>query len=129
MPTKSSAKATTGTSGRTAREPSARDLIRQPHITASARLRFECALCIQVTHPEYLPQDVVALVKQGQIQIEPLVPGDVGALILEGFPYTMLGYYTFSEQEAAFEDDLKQCAFHVQENKVRRPKRRLRKNR
>jgi hypothetical protein len=123
MARNSSAKAKTNeTRGRMAREPSARDLIRQPHITASARLRFDCALFIKVTHPEYLPQEVVALVKQGQVQIDPLVPGQVGTLILDGFPYTVLGYYTFSEQEAAYEDDPKEYAFHMHENNARRPK-------
>ena len=130
MATNPSAKAKrTQTRGRTAREPSARDLIRQPHISASARLRFGCALCIKVTHPEFPPQEVVALLKHGQVQLNPILPGQVGTLILDGFPYTVLGYYTFSEQDAAYEDSLKECAFHLRENKVRRPKRRLRKKR
>jgi hypothetical protein len=130
MATNSSGKAkTTKTRGRTAREPSARDLIRQPHITASATLRFDCALFIKVTHAEYLPQEVMALVKHGQVQLDPIVPGQVGTLILDGFPYTVLGYYTFSEQDAVYEDGPKECAFHLQANKPRRPKRRVRKNR
>jgi hypothetical protein len=129
MATNSNAKAkTTETRGRTAREPSARDLIRQPHITASARLRFECALFIKVTHPEYPPKEVVELLKHGQVQLDPIVPGQVGTLILDGFPYTVLGYYTFSEQDAAYEGGPKECAFHLRENKVRRLKRRLPKN-
>ena len=115
--------------GPSAPQPSPQDLIRQPDITASAKLRFDCALFIQVTHPEYPPQQVMALVKQGQVQLDPLAPGQVGTLILDGFPYTVLGYYTFSEQDAAYEDGPKECAFHLRENKARRPKRRLRKNR
>ena len=98
--------------GQSALQPNSHELIRQPDITASARLRFECALCIKVTHPEYMPHEVMALVKQGQVQLDPIAPGQVGTLILDGFPYTMLGHYTFLEQDAAYEDSPKACSFH-----------------
>jgi hypothetical protein len=98
--------------GRSATEPSPQDLIRKPDITASARVRFDCALFIQVTHPEYMPHEVMALVKQGQVQLDPMMPGQVGTLILDGFPYTVLGYYTFAEQDAEVEHGPKECAFH-----------------
>jgi hypothetical protein len=98
--------------GQSALQPSAHELIRHPHITASARLRFDCALCIKVTHPEYMPHEVMALVKQGQVQLDPIAPGQVGTLILDGFPYTMLGYYTFLEQDGAYEEGPKACSFH-----------------
>jgi hypothetical protein len=93
-------------------EPSPRDLIRKPDLTASVRLRFDCALFVRVTHPEYLPHEVMALVRQGQVQMDPLPPGQVGTLILDGFPYTVLGYYTFLEQDAAYQDGPAECSFH-----------------
>jgi len=97
---------------RAAPQPSPRDLIRKPDITAFARVRFDCAIYIKVTHPEYMPHEVMALVKQGQVQLDPLAPGQLGTLILEGFPYTLLGEYTFSEQDAEYEDGPKECKFH-----------------
>jgi hypothetical protein len=95
-----------------AREPSPHELIRKPDITAVAKVRFDCALFIKVTHPEYMPHEVMALVKRGQLQLDPIVPGQVGALILDGFPYTVLGYYTVSGQDAEYEDGPRECAFH-----------------
>ncbi len=97
---------------RPASEPSSRDLIHKPDVTAVARLRFDCALFVQVTHPEYLPHEVMALVKQGEVQLDPLPPGQVGTLILNGFPYTVLGYYTFVEQDGDFQDGLREYSFH-----------------
>src|SRR5262249_45013376 len=67
---------------RSVKEPSLHELLRQPNIVASATLRFACRLFVKVTHPEYLPHEVMALVKQGQAQLDPLVPGQVGTLIL-----------------------------------------------
>jgi hypothetical protein len=98
--------------GRSASQPVAPELIRKPDITAVARVRFDCAVFIQVTHAEYMPHEVMALVKQGQVQLDPVPPGQVGTLILDGFPYTVLGYYTFSEQDAVYEDGPKECSFH-----------------
>ena len=83
--------------------PSPVELIRKPDITATARVRFDCALCIKVTHPEYTPREVVALVKQGQVPLDPIAPGQVGTLILDGIPYTLLGYYTFLERDREYE--------------------------
>jgi hypothetical protein len=98
--------------GPSAPQPSPHDLIRKPDITAVARVRFDCALFIKVTHPEYMPHEVMALAKQGQVQLDPVAPGQIGTLILEGFPYTVLGYYTTSEQGAEFEDGPKDFSFH-----------------
>jgi len=89
---------------RFAPQPSPRELIRKPDITATARVRFDCALYIKVTHPEYTPREVVALVKQGQVSLDPIAPGQVGTLILDGIPYTLLGYYTFLERDREYED-------------------------
>jgi len=93
-------------------QPDSRDLIRKPDITAFAKVRFHCAIYIKVTHPEYMPHEVMALVKQGQAQLDPIAPGQVGTLILDGFPYTVLGYYTLSEQEAEYERGPDGCSFH-----------------
>ena len=93
-------------------EPSPGDLIRKPDITAFASVRFDCEVFIKVTNPEYMPHEVMALVRQGQVQLDPIAPGQVGTLILNGFPYTVLGYYTFSEQDAEYQDRLKECSFH-----------------
>jgi hypothetical protein len=97
---------------RFATQPSPRELISKPDITATARLRFDCALYIKVTHAEYTPQEVVALIKQGQVPLDPIAPGQVGSLILDGIPYTLLGYYTFADQGGEFEDGPKEVAFH-----------------
>ena len=83
--------------------PTQSELMRAPDITATATLRLACGVCVRVTHPEYMPNEVVALIRQGHVQLEPVVPGQVGTLILDGFPYTVLGYYTFSEQNADYE--------------------------
>jgi hypothetical protein len=93
-------------------QPGVPDVIREPDLTAPARLRFECELCIKVTHPEYLAHEVLALVRQGQVQLDPVAPGQVGTLILNGFPYTVLGYYTFVERDADFESGPQDCSFH-----------------
>ena len=98
--------------GQPAQQPSPHDVIRKPDITAFASLGFECALYVKVTHPEYMPHEVMALVKQGQVQLDPIAPGQVGTLILEGFPYTVLGYYTFSEREAEFVEPPREPSFH-----------------
>jgi hypothetical protein len=95
-----------------AREPRPHELIRKPDITAVARVRFDCTLFLRVTHPEYMPHEVMALVKRGQAQLDPTAPGQVGTLILDGFPYTVLGYYTVSEQGAEYEDGPRECSFH-----------------
>jgi hypothetical protein len=99
---------TTGPGGkarrRPAREPSHFDLVRQPDITAPARIRFDCELFVQVTHPDYMPREVIALVKQGQAQLDPIAPCQVGTLILNGFPYTVLGYYTFAAEDAEYDE-------------------------
>jgi hypothetical protein len=88
---------------RPAPEPGPHDLMRRPDIKATAAVRFTCAVYVRVTHPDYKPQQVVALLGQGQVQMEPLAPGQVGTLILNGFPYTVLGYYTLSAEDAGFE--------------------------
>lgn len=93
-------------------QPSPHDVIRKPDITAFASLGFKCALYVKVTHPEYMPHEVMALVKQGQVQLDPIAPGQVGTLILEGFPYTVLGYYTFSEREADYVEPPRKPSFH-----------------
>jgi hypothetical protein len=95
-----------------AREPSPEDLMRQPDVTAPAIMRFRCQLCVKVTHPEYLAHEVLALVRQKQVELDPLPPGQVGTLILNGFPYTVVGYYTFREQDAEYEGAPSECAFH-----------------
>jgi non-ribosomal peptide synthetase component E (peptide arylation enzyme) len=66
-------------------------------------VRFTCSVYVRVTHPDYGPHDVLALLGRGQVQLEPLAPGQVGTLILDGFPYTVLGYYTFSAEDADYE--------------------------
>jgi len=68
-----------------AQQPSPRDVIRKPDIMAFASVGFKCALYVKVTHPEYMAREVMALVKQGQVQLDPIAPGQVGTLILEGF--------------------------------------------
>jgi hypothetical protein len=94
------------------REPSPQDLIRKPDITAPATMRFRCRLFVKVTHAEYLAHEVMALVRQGHVELDPLAPGQVGTLILNGFPYTVVGYYTFREQDAEYEEVPRECAFH-----------------
>jgi hypothetical protein len=59
-----------------------------------------------------MPHEVMALVNQGQVQLDPVAPGQVGTLILDGFPYTVLGYYTFTEQDAEYEEAARECSFH-----------------
>jgi hypothetical protein len=111
--TKRATQATNGKKkARPTREPSPQDLIRQPDITAPATMRFRCQLFVKVTHPEYMAHEVMALVRQGQVELDPLAPGQVGTLILNGFPYTVVGYYTFSEQDAEYEEVPRECAFH-----------------
>jgi hypothetical protein len=97
---------------RTPQPPSAPDLIREPDLTASARLRFACDLFLKVTHPEYLAHEVLALVRQGEVELDPVAPGQVGTLILNGFPYTVLGYYIFVERDADYEAGPQDCSFH-----------------
>src|SRR5262249_20869448 len=97
---------------RPATEPNPMDLIREPDVTASAAVRFACTFFLKVTHPDYMPHEVMALVKQRQAQLEPIAPGQVGTLILDGFPYTVLGYYTLVEQEAEYETAPAECSFH-----------------
>jgi hypothetical protein len=95
--------------------------MRGPDITATAAVRFSCGVFIKVTHPDYKPHEVVALLGQGQVQMEPLAPGQVGTLILDGFPYTVLGYYTFSAEDADYEQAPDRWAFHCTANdKARR---------
>jgi hypothetical protein len=84
-------------------EPTHHDLLRRPDITTAVAVRFSCGVYLRVTHPDYGPAEVIALLGQGQVQLEPLAPGHVGALILDGFPYTVLGYYTFSAVDADLE--------------------------
>jgi hypothetical protein len=83
--------------------PAPNDLMRGPDLTATAAVRFTCGVYVRVTHPDYKPQQVVALLGQGQVQMEPIAPGQVGTLILDGFPYTVLGYYTLSAEDASYE--------------------------
>ena len=92
--------------------PAPNDLMGAPDITATAAVRFSCGVYVKVTHPDYKPQEIVALLGQGQVQMEPLVPGQVGTLILDGFPYTVLGYYTFSVEDADFEQAPVEWSFH-----------------
>jgi hypothetical protein len=84
-------------------QPGHHDLLRGPDLTAAATVRFTCGVYVRVTHPDYSPQEVMALLGQGQTQLEPVAPGEVGTLILDGFPYTVLGYYTFSAEDADYE--------------------------
>jgi hypothetical protein len=97
---------------RPAKEPSPHELLREPDITAPATVRCRCELFIKVTHQDYMPHEVMALVRQGQVDLDPLAPGRVGTLILNGFPYTVLGYYTFLEQDAEYDQPLGECGFH-----------------
>jgi hypothetical protein len=83
--------------------PAPHDLMRRPDMTATAAVRFSCGVYVTVTHPDYKPHEVVALLGQGQAQMEPLAPGQVGTLLLDGFPYTVLGYYTLSAEDASYE--------------------------
>ncbi len=87
---------------RPAPEPGHHDLMRGPDMTATAAVRFTCGVYVRVTHPDYTPQQVVGLLDQGQVQLDPLAPGQVGTLILDGFPYTVLGHYTLSAEDADF---------------------------
>jgi hypothetical protein len=75
-------------------------------------VRFTCGVFVRVTHPDFNPQEVVALLGQGQVQLDPLPPGEVGTLILDGFPYTVVGYYTFSAEDADYEQAPAGWAFH-----------------
>ena len=93
-------------------QPGHHDLLRGPDLTAAATVRFTCGLYVRVTHPDYSPQEVVALLGQKQFQLDPLPPGEVGTLILDGFPYTVLGYYTFSAEDADYEQAPAGWAFH-----------------
>ena len=100
--------------------PAPNDLMRGPDITATAAVRFTCGVYVRVTHPDYQPQQVVVLLTQGQVQMEPLAPGQVGTLILDGFPYTVLGYYTVSAEDADFEQAPDGWSFHVTANDTAR---------
>ena len=93
-------------------QPGHHDLMRGPDLTAAATVRFTCGVYVRVTHPDYSPQEVMALLGQGQTQLEPVAPGEVGTLILDGFPYTVLGYYTFSAEDADYEQAPAGWAFH-----------------
>jgi hypothetical protein len=97
---------------RPAPEPGHHDLMRGPHITATAAVRFTCRVYVRVTHPNYKPQEVMTMLAQGQARMEPQAPGQVGTLILDGFPYTVLGYYTLSAEDAAFEQAPDGWALH-----------------
>ena len=101
--------------------PAPNDLMRGPDLTATAAVRFTCGVYVRVTHPDYQPQQVVVLLTQGQVQMEPLAPGQVGTLILDGFPYTVLGYYTFSAEDAGYEQAPDGWSFHgTSSDKARR---------
>src|SRR5262249_29115819 len=63
-------------------------------------------------HPEYLAHEVLELVRQGEAQLDAVAPGQVGTLILNGFPYTVLGYYTFVERDTECTAGPTACAFH-----------------
>jgi hypothetical protein len=108
-------------------EPTHHDLLRRPDITTAVAVRFSCGVYLRVTHPDYRPPQVVALLGQGQVQMEPLAPGHVGTLILDGFPYTVLGYYTFSAVDADLE--LAPVGWTVHGNKRPRTGRKQRKDR
>jgi hypothetical protein len=97
---------------RPAPEPGHHDLMRGPDMTATAAVRFTCGVYVRVTHPDYKPHEVVALLGAGQVQMDPIAPGQVGTLILDGFPYTVLGYYTLSAEDAGFEQAPAGWAFH-----------------
>jgi len=113
---KTSARKTTTKKNRppraTGQVPAPKELVRQADITTFASVRFDCEMFIRVTNPEFMPHEVMALVKQGQVQLDPIAPGEVGTLILEGFPYTVLGYYTFLEQDSDYEIGPDDCSFH-----------------
>jgi non-ribosomal peptide synthetase component E (peptide arylation enzyme) len=95
--------------------------MRGPDLTAAATVRFTCGVHVRVTHPDYSPEEVMALLGQGQTQLEPVAPGEVGTLILDGFPYTVLGYYTFSVEDADYEQAPAGWAFHGRaDDKARR---------
>jgi hypothetical protein len=105
-------------------QPGHHDLLRGPDLTAAATVRFTCGLFVRVTHPDYSPQEVVVLLGQNQVQLDPLPPGAVGPLILEGFPYTVLGYYTYSAEDADYEQAPAGWAFHgTAGDEARRPTR------
>jgi hypothetical protein len=104
--------------------------MRGPDLTAAATVRFTCGVYVRVTHPDYSPQEVMALLGQGQTQLEPVPPGEVGTLILEGIPYTVLGYYTFSAEDADYEQAPAGWAFHGRaDDEARRPTREQRGDR
>jgi hypothetical protein len=104
--------------------------MRAPDMTASATVRFTCGVYVQVTHPDYKPHEVVALLGQGQVQMDPVAPGQVGTLILEGFPYTVLGYYTLSAEDAGYEQAPAGWSFHgPSHNEARQLTAKQRKNR
>jgi hypothetical protein len=106
---------------RPAAEPGHHDLMRGPDMTATAAVRFTCGVYVGLTHPDYKPQQVVALLGQGQVQMEPIAPGQVGTLVLDGFPYTVLGYYTFSAEDAGYEQAPDGWSFHgTSSDKARR---------
>jgi hypothetical protein len=109
------------TKARLAAEPSHHDLMRGADMTATAAVRFTCGVHVRVTHPDYTPQQIVALLGRGQVQMEPVAPGQVGTLILDGFPYTVLGYYTFSAEDAGYEQAPDGWSFHgTSDSKARR---------
>jgi hypothetical protein len=110
--------------------PGHHDLMRAPDMTATAAVRFTCGVYVRVTHPDYKPHEVVALLEQGQVQMEPLAPGQVGTLILDGFPYTVLGYYTLSAEDARYEQAPAGWSFHgTSSDKARQSASKQRRNR
>jgi hypothetical protein len=86
-------------------------VIRGPDLTGSAALRFDCDVFVKVSHPDYLAHEVLELVRQRQVDMDPVAPGQVGTLILNGIPYTVLGYYTFVERDAECLEGPKDCSF------------------
>jgi hypothetical protein len=85
------------------REPNHYHVMRNPHIIGVASMRLRGKVFMQITHPDYKPDHIIALVRQGEIDLEPIAPGEVGTLILNGFPYTVVGYYAFSVVDAEYE--------------------------
>jgi hypothetical protein len=85
------------------REPGHYDVMRNPHIIGVASMRMHGNVFVQIAHPDYTPNQIIALVRQGEIDLEPIAPGEVGTLILNGFPYTVVGYYAFSVVDAECE--------------------------
>jgi hypothetical protein len=85
------------------REPSHYEVMRSPHLTGIASMRMRGKVFVQITHPDFKPDQIIELVRQGEIDMGPIAPGEVGTLILNGFPYTVVGYYAFSAVDAEYE--------------------------